>query len=260
MNPMRWTLRLLVVLLLVPLGAGLHPHQAASLGLTCSVSGESVPGVTGQITSVRDKWGPCPGTRLYYGWSGISGKITVPTTVGSLPSYSSVQASSRGVIGLRFANGSDIQVGWRISATSPNKIFTQVRIHYGPTGQTFTIIGRALARGSSSIYRIAPNASCGCFQIYERYGEWLTNVSYRSLGGWTGAAYAFNISLAWGGMLTSYFGDGRRGTNDTLRLRGANGFVDWTPSVGTMRIDRRPSYYQSPIVAHHYFKTFGARS
>jgi hypothetical protein len=207
-----------------------------------------------QFTAVSTTSNPHNGCGLsveavYHGWAGINGQIQTPTSVVSM----SGADHAVGWIGMYWlAQDTWIQIGWYtgivgIGTTTDCQPGICVRRSgsYGlyveaQRGSDYSIYDFShLAPGGRVTYRIERHQDPGCWSVYYNY-----NVFAASFCGFPSAGGAFVVNELYNPsgsshMPRSEFGVASRGTNQTLRLRGANGWVDWTTAVKTRQVDER---------------------
>jgi hypothetical protein len=201
----------------------------------------------------------------YFGWIGINSRVIAPS---HFPSLSSVPQDSHslGWIGVEFSDGGWIQIGWiagciawsqtsqSVCALNGLKLYDEELNHTSPTCNVQhppdSCYGAhdlgALAYNSSDIYEIYYVGN-GCWRVNKNYN---VQIPYSPFCGFPGSGTMLTVAEVAdvtpyppgprpGGieMPVTTFGYSSPRTNDTLRIQGANGFVDWTNNLS--------SYYTS---------------
>lgn len=122
-----------------------------------------------------------------------------------------------------------------------------------------------LGFSSNITYRIQFDAGTGCWFAYYNYNTLAaTFCSYAEVSGRMDAmAESYASSPGTTGMALTFFGADAGGTNQTLRLKGAAGYQDWTTSLlagSTALVDDRTdtprSFWRSAYRSHWYFKSY----
>ncbi len=134
----------------------------------------------------------------------------------------------------------------------------------------------ALSLNTADIYSIE-YAGSGSWNIFDHYNHLITNVTGFPGSGAPAVGSEVNNSYSPGSnieMPYTYYGYGTRGTNNTLRIKGANGYVDWTTTLssgGTADYDESncpnssycantPPYYLHMLQANYYMDDYGNTS
>jgi hypothetical protein len=202
----------------------------------------------------------CANPDLYGGWIGVDGQIQTPTAVPTLDSSQDHDAGWMGVywIGANGAKDTWLQIGWYTGIIANTLGSCQPTLCVQRTGSFGLYVEYQKANGTvyhvydkSSLglgghvtYRVqyAPTLGSGCWTAYYNYSTVAATVCGLPTSGpiWVVNELDNNSGLA--NMASSEFGTATPGTNETLRLFGAQGYQDWNQKLlagGTGEIDER---------------------
>jgi hypothetical protein len=226
-----------------------------------------------QYTSVSPGSGTCFDAPGYFGWAGVDGQITTPST---FPTRVNNADHNLGFLEAKFTSygttESWIQIGWLfgvvgancqvgspacVSSTNQYSLYVESLDPFG----YYTINKLSpLSLGTSITYRVQ-YSSDGCWHAYYNYntpvsGSWCNYPTSAAVDA-TNEVYSSTNYVA---MPLSDFGSSAPNTNQTLRLLGSGGWRDWTSSVVTTVVQNRPYFYWSPFVSgqYHHFLTYGS--
>jgi len=224
----------------------------------------------------------CPFYDAYHGWVGINSRIVTPS---HFPQLVATGNHSVGAIAVSFGDGGWIRIGWLAGCinwpASPyvcsNTALTLFDDEYRVTGCTancYTINSDGpLGYSASAIYEIYYLGS-GSWRINKNY-----NVAVRTVAGFPGSGAMVVGSEVEGTfspnspveMPYTTFGYSSPGTDSTLRIKGASGWVDWTPGINGHQLTTydehncpsasscpsSPPYYLSVLNANYNLQTHG---
>jgi hypothetical protein len=239
----RWFAGLLIALIV----AGLSSLVPARPVLASSICGDYDYAI--QLTSTSaGSYNPRTGCPYqiphYFGWVGINGQIFTPSAFPYLGGRSDNHSGgwidvSFGVCGT--CQGNWIQVGWNGGCLprfcDSNQIGLYVETQFTVNGVPILSEDNdgSLSNSSADIYSIEYYGN-GNWEVFDHYNNLLR--SYINLPGSGlmeagGEVCCDNSSPHPVQMPVQYIGYSSPGTNNTLRIKGANGYVDWTPTLST---------------------------
>lgn len=211
----------------------------------------------------------------YYGWAGIEGQIQTPptnTAIGALDAD-----HQAGWIGINFANGGWIQIGWFRGTVGCD---ASHQVSYSGTGYHmdievvndanaaatcvgYSIVNQSpLSLGGTVSYRI--EYTSGCWDVFYGAAHPVHRCDLQPISG-----FAEMENELYGGddtvMPSSDFGVASSSSASALRLKGAGGWVPWTTTIshGTEEHDWRGRTDNEKTVVSAYstwwhMKTYGA--
>ena len=199
-----------------------------------------------------------PATTPYYGWAGVDGAVITPT---AFPTHSApaTEWHVNDFLNVQYYTTEDwIQVGYVTgcagSCANCNPcINDQSNFHeylesLEPSEYYLLLDEGTTALGTGTTFRI--DYSSSCWEIFDRYNALITyfcDPGYPGSGAMSASMELMDETGADGTASHSpaTFGTNALGTNQTLRLKGGGGWVDWTSTIaqGTATEDMR---YSSP--------------
>jgi len=261
----------LVVLGLVALTALFNPEAASAseCGNFYLYAGQIT--AHGNTTSHTCFWGSSP----YYGWAGVDGQIVAPATFPTHTAPAS-QWHVADWLGMDFLDGGEwIQVGYNAGCIGHCTkcepcINDQSSLHEylessEPGGYYLLLDQGSVGLSSGTTFRV--DYFQGCWEAFDHYNALIT---FWCGDGFATSAAAHASMELWdetdvdGSASNSpaTFGTNALGTNQTMRLKGGGGYVDWTSTIpqGTATKDMRTSSprstWWSPYHTYWYFITY----
>jgi len=243
----------------------------------------------GQHTSHVEQLVQCPSMPdFYYGWKGVNGQLTVPSS--ALPLANDIWDHYNGYLSAQFdhASGPDsfLQIGWMTGTIAQNpenclaptclrvpegsyRWYAENRIGTGGPGEFFIYSYGTPPLGGVTTSRVVWNPNSSCWETYLTYVYW-PNYKLRDCFGepGSGAMVASAETFSAFGpnsivrLPVSTFGVATPSTNQTLRLQGAPGWENWDGSLvawGTQSVDERftdPTYFKTDLHSHYHFQAY----
>ena len=183
------------------------------------------------------------GGHVYYGWIGVNGLITYPSHYPDLAN-NPYHNHSLGYLGIVFSNGSWLQEGWFAGCLNEVSCeysglgrYTEIYDPGGPIPFQFTdwtqLGNYPTPFSGSSIFRVE-YAGTSCWNMYLDYSDLKRQYCSLSI---SGQPQATSEVLTNDGssveMPTTLYGYPALNTNSTLRIKGANGWVNWTTTLSS---------------------------
>lgn len=269
---MRWRPRAAISVAAAILACGALPASSVAVGSDCGVAfGYHY---AGQYTSHVGGLTQCADYDEYFGWNGVDGAITAPSTVPTLADYTVDHVA--GWIGVQFSNYQTwLQTGWytgTLSAAPPPPcdigLCVQRSGSYGRYIENQNTVGYNVydygtaAPASTATSLIAYDASSGCWEVYITYGgplKW-QDCSEVGSGAMVATTEMEDLSGVAPPLPMAHFGYSNPNTNQALRLHGGAGWVPWNATLSswyTQRYDEHsftPKYVLTTLNANYYFE------
>lgn len=218
----------------------------------------------------------------YFGWVGVNGQVVTPSHFPNLGGSSTNH--SIGWLGVSFDDtpgpmgSSWAQEGWYAGclAGQGQQICTSGSVmdyydeQYDAGNDAYYVFDNGtLSDGSGHIIRIEYSPGDKCWYEYFNYSTLEDSLCSVQGGPIPGSAAMEATSEVWSGnggtieMPKTVYGYSSPGTNSTLRIKGAAGWVNWTSSLstgGTIAWDERntsPTYTLSVLVADYEIEGYG---
>lgn len=217
----------------------------------------------------------------YFGWVGVNGQIVTPSHFPNLGNNNGNH--SIGWLGVSFNDTpgpigpSFTQEGWYAGCLgyqgkqicSTSSLHTYDEQYSGPTDTYWVFDNGPLSYSSGHVYRIEYSTTDSCWYIYFNYStlvDALCSVPgspIPSSAAMEAISEVASVSGAVIEMPKATYGYSSINTNSTLRIKGANGWVNWTPSLssgGTIQWDERnstPSYWLTTLRADYDIQGYG---
>lgn len=264
-------LRMMLAIAIAVTLAAVQPAATSAVGSDCGTYGGFH--YAGEYTSHTNGLTQCAAYDGYFGWNGVNGQITTPSTTVNLPDYTIDHTV--GWIGAQFNSDTTwLQTGWytgTIAADTNNCTFGScVRVDgvYGRYVENQSSSGYIvfpygnIATGSSTTSHIIYNASTGCWEAWLTYsgGSVLTDCNEPTSGEMVATTEMASNS---GGFVTlplAHFGTSNPNTNQALRLHGIAGWVPWNTTLTknyTERIDEHgytPKYVLTVLNPYYWIE------
>jgi hypothetical protein len=222
-------------------GAGPAPTRPALDG-PCSTQYHYAGMFTAQTSVIEHlQTSQCgPSGSGYFGWAGVDGQISTPSTN---PPIDVNQDHQAGWIGVVFSNGGWVQLGWYrgVIGCGSNRVqYTGTGYHLyvesalsppvAPACTGYSVHDYSpLSLGGAVTYLISYSA--GCWHIFYNYDHEVPQVcGPASSGSVEVDNELYNLSGT-AQMPRSDFGATDPNTNQALRLLGAGGWVPWTSTI-----------------------------
>jgi hypothetical protein len=236
---------------------GLRPPMADAIQGNCgSNAGYHY---AGEWTSYTNSLTHCSANNAYFGWLGVRGQITTPSSNPSLPDYT--KDHRLGWLGAQFTSyTATLQTGWftgtlgtYLNCVAPtcvrrNGTYGRYVENLAPTGYSVLDYG-TVALGSSTTSRVTLDPSTGCWRVWLSFlGGWVQeDCSEPGYGAMVATTEMYSLSGNFVSLPTAYFGVNDPSSTGALQLvNGSNTFESWDQTLTAHSTERFDERYSTP--------------
>ena len=256
-TPAAVLMRLVVAVATAGAVIGLQPLVADAIGGDCNHN--SGHHFAGEWTSYTNSLTQCSSNVGYYGWHGVRGQLTTPSSNPSLPSYTVDHRN--GWLGAYFNFPAPfLQTGWFtgtlgtytncVAPTCVRRNGSYGRYVENQTSTGYTVVDYGtVALGSSTTSRVSLDPSTGCWRVWLSFsGGWVQDdCSEPGYGAMLATAEVFSYYGDFVSLPTAYFGVTDPTSTGALQLfNGANTFESWDQTLTAQYTERFDERYQTP--------------